>query len=142
MRRYAHVIPASPNAPPALLRCKGPSHPPGARRLTPAPCPPFPRQVSAEDLGGADVHCRTSGVTDHYAVDEPHALRIARRMVGALSPSTYGADANGVGGGRLPRVPTVPPLFPQSELRGLVPADPRQPLPIRKVCWRHARCTP
>jgi len=93
-------------------------------------------EVSAEDLGGADVHCRTSGVTDHYAVDEPHALRIARRMVGALSPSTYGADANGVGGGRLPRVPTVPPLFPQSELRGLVPADPRQPLPIRKVMAR------
>jgi len=87
-------------------------------------------EVSAEDLGGADVHCKISGVTDHYATDEPHALRLTRRMVAALPPPRY-AD-----GGRLPRGPPAAPLFPPSQLRGLVPADPRQPLPMRKVLSR------
>src|SRR5207247_4794105 len=41
--------------------------------------------VSAEDLGGADVHSRISGVTDHYALDDRHALGIARRIVGNLN---------------------------------------------------------
>ena len=41
--------------------------------------------VSAEDLGGADVHSRTSGVTDHYALNDAHALSIARRIVGHLN---------------------------------------------------------
>ena len=41
--------------------------------------------VSAEDLGGADVHSRTSGVTDHYALNDAHALSIARRVVGHLN---------------------------------------------------------
>ncbi|CDS13573.1 Putative Methylcrotonoyl-CoA carboxylase betachain, mitochondrial [Lichtheimia ramosa] len=42
-------------------------------------------EVKAEDLGGADLHCRTSGVTDHYALDDEHALAIARRVVGTLN---------------------------------------------------------
>lgn len=41
--------------------------------------------VSAEDLGGADVHCRISGVTDHFAHDDHHALAIARRIVANLN---------------------------------------------------------
>jgi 3-methylcrotonyl-CoA carboxylase beta subunit len=41
--------------------------------------------VSAEDLGGADVHCRVSGVTDHFAHDDVHALHIARRIVSNLN---------------------------------------------------------
>jgi hypothetical protein len=41
--------------------------------------------VSAEDLGGADVHCRQSGVTDHFATDDTHALAIARRIVANLN---------------------------------------------------------
>jgi acetyl-CoA carboxylase carboxyltransferase component len=41
--------------------------------------------VSAEDLGGADVHCRISGVTDHYAQDDAHALGIARRIIANLN---------------------------------------------------------
>ncbi|KAF2366186.1 Acetyl-CoA carboxylase [Trinorchestia longiramus] len=45
-------------------------------------------QISAEDLGGADLHCRTSGVTDHYAVDDTHALHLARRVVGTLNRNT------------------------------------------------------
>ncbi|EDV38113.1 uncharacterized protein Dana_GF11069 [Drosophila ananassae] len=46
-------------------------------------------EVSAEDLGGADLHCKTSGVTDHYAVDDEHALHLARQIVSNLNlPST------------------------------------------------------
>ncbi|KAG2217672.1 hypothetical protein INT45_006181 [Circinella minor] len=41
--------------------------------------------ISAEELGGADLHCRTSGVTDHYALDDEHALVLARRVVGSLN---------------------------------------------------------
>ena len=41
--------------------------------------------VSAEDLGGADLHCKTSGVTDHYALDDEHALYLARRIVSNLN---------------------------------------------------------
>lgn len=45
--------------------------------------------VSAEDLGGADMHCKTSGVTDYYAVDDQHALYLARQVIGNLNlPST------------------------------------------------------
>ncbi|XP_017476406.1 PREDICTED: probable methylcrotonoyl-CoA carboxylase beta chain, mitochondrial [Rhagoletis zephyria] len=48
-------------------------------------------EVSAEDLGGADLHCKTSGVTDHYAVDDEHALYLARQVVRNLNlPSTNG----------------------------------------------------
>lgn len=41
--------------------------------------------VSAEDLGGADLHCKVSGVTDHYAIDDYHALDLARRVVSNLN---------------------------------------------------------
>lgn len=41
--------------------------------------------VSAEDLGGADLHCKTSGVTDHYALDDQHALDLTRRVVSNLN---------------------------------------------------------
>lgn len=42
-------------------------------------------EVTAEELGGADLHCRTSGVTDHYALDDEHALVLVRRVVGTLN---------------------------------------------------------
>lgn len=84
-------------------------------------------EVTAEELGGADVHCKVSGVTDHYALDEPHGLRLARQMVASLPPSQ---------GGSLPRADARPPLFDPAELPGLVPADSRQPLPIRRVLAR------
>ncbi len=53
--------------------------------------------VTAEDLGGADVHCRTSGVTDHYAVDDRHALAIARRIVANMNtpPKAPNVSARG-----------------------------------------------
>ena len=42
-------------------------------------------EISAEELGGADLHCARSGVTDHYAIDDDHALHLARRVVGNLN---------------------------------------------------------
>ena len=42
-------------------------------------------EISAEELGGADLHCAKSGVTDHYAIDDEHALHLARRVVANLN---------------------------------------------------------
>ena len=84
--------------------------------------------VTAEELGGADVHCSTSGVADHLALDEPHGLRIARQMVGALGPPSPPSLR--------PVAEPLEPLYDASELHGLVPADPRQPMDIRKVLAR------
>jgi 3-methylcrotonyl-CoA carboxylase beta subunit len=83
--------------------------------------------VSAEELGGAEVHSRVSGVTDHMAVDDHHALGIARRIVGALN-----------------RVKTVPlelrppaePLFDPREIYGIVPQDTRKPYDVREIIAR------
>ena len=68
--------------------------------------------VSAEDLGGADVHARISGVADHYANDDGHALAIARRIVANLNAS------------KTPDIPIAdprPPLYDPAELDGVVP---------------------
>jgi 3-methylcrotonyl-CoA carboxylase beta subunit len=73
--------------------------------------------VTAEELGGADVHCRLSGVTDHYAVDDAHALAIARRIVANLNRAK---PASGT------RTPTEEPLYDSSELGGIVPTDSRK----------------
>ena len=75
--------------------------------------------VSAEELGGADVHSRTSGVTDHYALDDRHALGIARRIVGNLN----GVKPDGVALAE-PREP----LYPAADIYGVIPADTRKPL--------------
>ncbi|MGN8259346.1 carboxyl transferase domain-containing protein [Pseudomonas sp. SMSB3] len=83
--------------------------------------------VSAEELGGADVHCRTSGVADHYADDDEHALAIARRCVANLNWHKLG---------RLQQLPAVPPLYPAEELYGVVPADAKQPFDVREVIAR------
>jgi len=84
-------------------------------------------EVSAEDLGGADVHCRTSGVTDHMAADDADALAIARRAVGHLGGTKPPALS--------PQVPRAP-RFDSSELYGIVPADPRTPYDVREVIAR------
>jgi 3-methylcrotonyl-CoA carboxylase beta subunit len=86
--------------------------------------------VSAEDLGGAEVHCRTSGVTDHYAHDDAHALYLARRIVANLNynnvhPSAVAAVGN-----------VEAPRFEAKELYGIVPDDVRMPYDIRKVISR------
>ena len=83
--------------------------------------------VSAEELGGADVHSRVSGVTDHYALDDGHALALARRCVGNLNrvknPSISVHE---------PREP----LYDPQEMHGVVPADIRKPYDVREVIAR------
>jgi 3-methylcrotonyl-CoA carboxylase beta subunit len=83
--------------------------------------------VSAEDLGGADVHARVSGVVDHYAESDVHALAIARRIVAGLNTR------------KRPDVALRPPLPPRhdpAELHGIVPVDRRQPYDVREVIAR------
>ncbi|ERT16455.1 methylcrotonoyl-CoA carboxylase, partial [Pseudomonas putida SJ3] len=83
--------------------------------------------VSAEDLGGADVHCRISGVADHYADNDEHALAIARRSVANLNWHKLG---------KLQRLAPVAPLYAADELYGVVPADAKQPFDVHEVIAR------
>jgi 3-methylcrotonyl-CoA carboxylase beta subunit len=83
--------------------------------------------VSAEDLGGADVHSRVSGVTDHYAENDAHALGIARRIVGGLNKVTRPDVAV--------RAP-LPPRHDPAELYGIIPEDRRRPYDVREVIAR------
>src|SRR5882762_8688191 len=80
--------------------------------------------VSAEELGGGDVHTRLSGVADHYAQNDSHAIGIARRIVATLKPSQRVALNM-----REPR----DPLFAPEEIYGVVPADGRKPYIARVV---------
>ncbi|MEE2525159.1 carboxyl transferase domain-containing protein [Hyphobacterium sp. HN65] len=83
--------------------------------------------ISAEDLGGADVHARQSGVADHYATNDEHALFIARRIVGTLNTTkSHGLDI------AEPREPDYDP----DELNGIVPVDLRTPYDVREVIAR------
>ena len=83
--------------------------------------------VTAEELGGADVHSRVSGVTDHYALDDAHALGIARRIVGHL---------NRVKRPALDIAAPVEPLYDAEEIYGIVPSDTRKPYDVREVIAR------
>jgi 3-methylcrotonyl-CoA carboxylase beta subunit len=84
-------------------------------------------EVSAEELGGAEVHSRQSGVTDYYATSDSHAIGIARRIVGNL---------NRVKQSYLELRPDREPLYPAQEIYGIVPADPRTPYDVRDVIGR------
>src|SRR5690606_30905733 len=83
--------------------------------------------VSAEDLGGGDVHTRLSGVADHLANDDAHALAIARRIVGNLNRRKPQ---------QLDVVDPVEPRYAADELYGVIPADPRKPYDVREVIAR------
>ncbi len=83
--------------------------------------------VSAEELGGADVHCRTSGVTDHYANNDHHALELVRRAVGRL---------NRVKPVSMDLREPVEPLYPVEDIYGVIPADKKQPYDVREVIAR------
>lgn len=83
--------------------------------------------VSAEELGGADVHCRTSGVTDHYANNDHHALELMRRSVARL---------NRVKPVDMDIRESVEPAYPVEDVYGVVPADTRQPYDVREVIAR------
>jgi 3-methylcrotonyl-CoA carboxylase beta subunit len=81
--------------------------------------------VTAEALGGADVHTRLSGVADHYALDDMHALGIARRIVGQLPTAPT-----------RPIAAVTPPRYDPAELHGIVPTDLRHPFEVREVIAR------
>ena len=83
--------------------------------------------VSAEELGGADVHCRTSGVTDHYANNDHHALQLVRRAV---------ARINRVKAVTMDLREPMEPLYPVEDIYGVIPADKKQPFDIREVIAR------
>jgi 3-methylcrotonyl-CoA carboxylase beta subunit len=83
--------------------------------------------VTAEDLGGGDVHTRLSGVADHLAENDMHALAIARASV---------ANLNWVKAPQLRCVPPRPPLFDASELHGIIPTDSRKPFDVREIIAR------
>lgn len=83
--------------------------------------------VTAEELGGGDLHSRTSGVTDHLAEDDRHALGIARRIA-----ATFGATKRPT----LDLHPPREPLYDPRELYGVVPTDLRQPYDVRELIAR------
>jgi 3-methylcrotonyl-CoA carboxylase beta subunit len=84
-------------------------------------------EVSAEDLGGADVHTRVSGVADYFADDDPHALEIARTIV-----ENFGGSKS------LPpdRIEPEEPLYDPREIYGILPRDLRKPYDVREVIAR------
>jgi len=83
--------------------------------------------VSAEELGGADVHTRVSGVADHYALNDHHALAIARGIVGNLNrPKRIDVEAR----------PPVEPRYPVEDIHGVINADIRKPYDVREVIAR------
>jgi 3-methylcrotonyl-CoA carboxylase beta subunit len=83
--------------------------------------------ISAEDLGGADVHARRSGVADHYAANDAHALEMIRRIVGNFNTvKKIDLDVRAL----------AEPLFDPAELDGIVPQDVREPYDVREVIAR------
>ena len=85
--------------------------------------------VSAEDLGGADVHCKVSGVADHYAENDQHALQIARTCIANLNRKKVI---------NLNIKPSAEPLYPAEELYGIVGTDLKKPFDVRDVIARIA----
>jgi 3-methylcrotonyl-CoA carboxylase beta subunit len=83
--------------------------------------------VSAEDLGGGELHSRRSGVTDHLAVDDRHAIRIVREVVAGLGARRPQAWERG---------PVEEPVHDSAELAGCIPADVRIPYDVREVISR------
>jgi len=83
--------------------------------------------VSAEDLGGGDVHTRLSGVADHLANNDMHALRLARDAIGRLNHHKPA---------QLRRKAFTEPLYDPQELNGIIPSDTRKPYDVREVIAR------
>lgn len=83
--------------------------------------------VTSQELGGADVHCRESGVSDHYAQNDHHALELARRSVSRL---------NRVKPQQLDVKESVEPIYDPKEIYGILPKDMRQPFDVREVIAR------
>ncbi len=84
-------------------------------------------EVTAQELGGASVHCEMSGVTDHFAEDDEHAIEITRSLV---------AHLNRKKAHQLKMRPKEDPLYAAEEIYGAVPKDPRIPYDVREVIAR------
>jgi len=83
--------------------------------------------VSAEELGGGDVHCRTSGVADHLAENDEHALSIAREIIACLNrPAATSVQ----------RPQVEEPLFDPEEIAGIIPESLKKPFDIREIIAR------
>jgi acetyl-CoA carboxylase carboxyltransferase component len=80
-----------------------------------------------EELGGAEMHARVSGLADHLAEDEPDAIRIGRRLVARLHHRKAGPGPIG---------PDTAPVLDPAELIGIASPDVRMPFPVREVIWR------
>lgn len=87
--------------------------------------------VTAEELGGAELHTTASGVADHLAEDEPHALALARSIAATLSSSTVGDPWMYSAARRYDE-----PKYPPTDLRGIIPVDPRKPWDVRGALAR------
>ena len=83
--------------------------------------------ISAEELGGAEVHCRQSGVADYYAENDEHALHLARTAVAHLNRTKPES---------LCRITSREPAYDVHELNGIIPTDPRKPFDIREIIAR------
>lgn len=83
-------------------------------------------EISAEELGGGMLHSATSGVTDHLAANDPHALQITRDIVKTLGKANYSYTPDDV----------EPPAYDEDELNGIVPVDSRQPYDCREIIAR------
>ncbi len=88
-------------------------------------------EIDAESLGGADVHCRRSGVTDYYAENDTHALAFARRAVARLRAVPPRAASGGAG-----MDAGSEPLYDPSELYGVIPPTSRKPYDVRELIAR------
>ncbi|RME41246.1 MAG: methylcrotonoyl-CoA carboxylase, partial [Planctomycetota bacterium] len=84
-------------------------------------------EVTAEELGGADVHCRQSGVADHYALDDEDALALARQIVAHLGPARKTP---------LDTRPVEEPRYDPEEIYGIVQKDIRKPYDVREIIAR------
>ncbi|MGA2396707.1 MAG: carboxyl transferase domain-containing protein [Steroidobacteraceae bacterium] len=83
-------------------------------------------EIDAESLGGADVHCRRSGVTDYYAQNDTHALSLARRAVARLRPPALA----------LPLTASKEPDYDPAEIYGIIPPSSRKPYDVREIIAR------
>ena len=87
--------------------------------------------VTAEDLGGADVHTRLSGVADHFAEDDDHAIQLLRDIVETLQPGDFQTALS-----TLEVAPPEEPLFPADDLYGILPATFRETYDVREIIAR------
>ena len=93
--------------------------------------------VSPEELGGGKMHSSVSGVTDYLAVDDAHAIVLARRCISNLNwPSDASKQVAAAAAAPMPATPAEEPVYPPEELPGIASTNLRKPLPIHEVIAR------